>query len=325
MKEKIRFGILGFGIFGKKRLIPGFNLSIFGKIHAITKRSEEAAKAEANQFGIPKYYSYSNKARMLADPEIDAIYVAGPNHLHMVDTIDALNAGKHVLLEKPMAMNSEECKKILEAANKTQKKLMIAQCLRYNDTVNYFKNYRESGRLGELLYGTADYCFNGSRSPREWLNSKKSSGGGPSFDLGPHTVDTLRYITGLDIVDSSCWSFPKSRGEDEVEQTAIFMMNFDKGFTGRSIVSFITEYSTFLELVGTKGTIRATRWTLIDSDVTVYISENNETKEVVVHNGNQYSKQIDDFCKCIIEDTESPIPGSSGLINQQVIDKINDS
>ncbi len=322
MVEKLRFGILGFGIFGKKRLIPGFKHSELGVIEAITKTKREDAENEAKQFGIPKAFAYSEKQRMLADPEIDAIYVAGPNYLHKKDAIDALEAGKHVILEKPMAINVEECEQIIEAVKRTGKKFMLANCLRFNDTVNYFKNHVLTGKLGRLLYGTADYCFNVSQSPRKWVYNKEIAGGGPSFDLGAHTVDTLRYISGLNVKETIAWAYPAKRKENEVEHTAIFNLKFEHEFYGRSIVSFIPEYTTFLEIVGTKGTIRASKWTLIESEVTVNISEGDKTHSVKVKNGNQYTKQIDAFCKCIIEDTESPIPGEEGLLNQKIIQHI---
>lgn len=319
MVEKIRFGIVGFGIFGKKRLIPGFKGSELGMIEAITKTKREDAENEANQFGIPKAFAYSEREKMLKDPNIDAIYVAGPNYLHKKDAIDALEAGKHVILEKPMAMNVEECEQIIEAVKRTGKKFMLANCLRFNDTVNYFKNYVQSGKLGRLLYGTADYCFNVSQSPRKWVYNKEIAGGGPSFDLGAHTVDTLRYISGLSVKETIAWAYPTHRKENEVEHTAIFNLKFEHEFYGRSIVSFIPEYTTFLEFVGTQGTIRATKWTLIETEVTVIISEGDKIRSTVVKNENQYSKQIDAFCRCIIEDTDSPIPAEEGLINQRII------
>jgi xylose dehydrogenase (NAD/NADP) len=322
MVEKIRFGILGFGIFGKKRLIPGFKGSELGMIEAITKTKRDEAENEAKQFGIPKAFAYSEKDIMLKDPNIDAIYIAGPNYLHKKDAIDALEAGKHVILEKPMAMNVEECEEILEAVNRTKLKLMIANCLRFNDTVIYFKKYVQSGKLGRLLYGSADYCFNASQSPRKWVYNKEIAGGGPSFDLGVHTVDTLRYISDLNVKETTAWAYPVDRKENEVEHTAIFNLKFENEFYGRSIVSFIPEYTTFLEFVGTQGTIRATKWTLIESEVTVNISEGDKTRSVVIKNENQYSKEIDAFCKCIIDDTESPIPGEEGLINQSIIQEI---
>ena len=324
MEKKIRFGILGFGIFAKKRLIPGFKGSELGEITAITKTKREEAENEAKRFGIPKYFAYSEKAKLLGDSEINAIYVAGPNHLHKQDTIDALEAGKHVILEKPMAMNIQECEQIIDAAKKSGKKLMIANCLRYNDTVNFFKNYVESGKLGLLLYGTADYCFNVRNSPRKWVFQKEIAGGGPSFDLAAHTIDTLRYVSGLKVIDTVCWAYPQNRKHNEVEHTAIYNLKFERDFVGRSIVSFVPEYTTFLEFVGTKGTIRATKWTLIETDVTMQMSEGDKIQSIIVRNENQYSKQIDAFCRCIINNTNSPIPGEEGLINQQIFQKINE-
>ena len=99
MSDKLKFGILGFGLFAEKYLVKGFDGSQLAEIHSITKQNGEDAKQRAD-FGIPNSYSYDQKDAFLADPELDAVYVAGPNNLHMQDTIDCLKKQGNMLLSK---------------------------------------------------------------------------------------------------------------------------------------------------------------------------------------------------------------------------------
>ncbi len=324
-KSRMKFAVIGFGIFGVKRLVPGFSLSTQGTIHAITKRNKKAAEKHAKKHNIPLAYTYEEIDDLLQNEDIKAVAIATPNALHKRDTIKALKAKKHVLLEKPMGMNARECQEMAKIAKETKTHLMVAHCLRFNDTVNFFKKTIESGELGDLVSLTADYCFNGHQSSREWLFSKRLAGGGAAFDIGVHAIDTIRYISGKDVISAEAISFPRSkeRKSDEVETNASFHLKMSDNVAARAFCSFETNYHTFLEAIGTKGTIRAHKWTLIDSDVEVVKILGDKKKSFRVRNENQYARQIDAFVDAINGERKNPIPPAEGVINQRIIDLVN--
>ncbi|MFX0100652.1 MAG: Gfo/Idh/MocA family protein [Candidatus Hodarchaeota archaeon] len=321
--DRIKIGIMGFGAFSERRLIPAFEKSKHAEIFAISKRNPGKARARADHFGIPHAYAYSDKQGFLNTPGLDAVFIASSNNVHLADTQDCLKAGKHVLLEKPMGMNAAECEQMVEAAEKAGKELMIAHCLRYNKTVNHVKEIVDSGELGELISGKCDFFSDGRASARSWKYDKGVAGGGAAFDLGVHMVDTMRYITGLQVLNTFCLAIPRNRGENDVDEVASFMLEMDKEFTAICVSSFRGTRKLLLEFFGEKGYVRAYDWNENGQKIRVESDIGREFKQYEVQNGDMYSLEIDDFCRCIRGEIENPIPGSEGLINQRIIDLVN--
>ncbi len=112
MDKKLRIGIIGFGIFGEKRLIPGFEKSHHAQLIAISKRDIRAAEIKAKRYNIP--FAYGSVENLLKNDEVEAVFIASPNKFHLQHVKNAAIRGKHILLEKPMALNAEECKKMIE-------------------------------------------------------------------------------------------------------------------------------------------------------------------------------------------------------------------
>lgn len=323
-ERKIRMGILGFGLFGEKSLIPGYEESKYAELVAITKQNLEEARSKAKQYRIPLAYSYAQKNEMLANPDIDAIFVAGPNHIHLIDTIDALRAGKDVIVEKPMAMNSKECEQMISVAKETGRKLMIAHVLRYPDAIQYVKKILDSKTLGELVSGTCDFMSDGAKSLRKWKFNKKVAGGGAAFDLGVHLIDTLRYLSGQDVVATHCIHHPEKTSSDEVDIFSSFLMQFDHGFVGRVNSSYLGSRNTYLEIFGTKGYIRAYDWNNVNTPVRVEMQIEGGNVEIkTIQNHNHYAVEIDLFAHAILNNMPVPISGEDGLKNQRIIDLVN--
>ncbi len=151
------------------------------------------AQAYAAQYGIPN--CYDNCYDMLNDNELDIVSVCTWNNAHAECSIAALNAGCHVLCEKPMSMNTEEALKMKEAADKNNKLLMIGFVRRQGNDAAAAIDYIEKGFLGEIYYAKASYLRR-CGFPGGWFGNKELSGGGPLIDLGVHVIDLSRYIMG---------------------------------------------------------------------------------------------------------------------------------
>ena len=322
--KKIKYGIMGFGSFAERRLIPGFQKSKIAEVIAITKRDAAKAKARARHFNIAHSYAHADKNAFLETPDMDAVFVASSNNMHLEDTIACLTGGKHVLLEKPMGMNAKECEIMIDAAKDNELELMIAHCLRFNSTVAHFKTIVEENRLGKLISGKCDFFSDGTKSSRTWKYDKHIAGGGAAFDLGVHIIDTIRFITGKAIENVNCISVPKNRASNKVDEVATFLLDFEGEFSASCVSSFRGTRNLLLELFGEKGYIRAYDWNENFESIRVESEIDGNFQRYEIENEDMYTKEIDTFARCIMGETRNPVPGKEGLINQKIIDLVND-
>ncbi len=170
----IRFGIIGFGLHAVKRLMPGFRLARNARVTALSRRDPDKAAASAREYGIP--LAFTSVEELCHSPEVDAVFVATPNSLHRDDVLRALRFGKPVLVEKPMGVNAEECREMVEAARRAGLLLGVAQIFRFADSTARLRERISARRdrndcvctLRVLLLGPGtcshlDYRFGSSR------------------------------------------------------------------------------------------------------------------------------------------------------------------
>jgi predicted dehydrogenase len=164
-----------------------------GELVAVANHREESARAFAERHGISRVTTdWETLAR---DPAIDAGIVATPNSLHAPQTIDLLEAGKHVLVEKPMAMSVAECNAMLRAATTGDAFLMVAHCWRFRSEVIALRDRIAAGELGEIVK-TRGYGVHANWGPSGWFTQKDLAGGGALVDMGVHAIDTARFLLG---------------------------------------------------------------------------------------------------------------------------------
>ncbi len=166
------------------------------ELYAFCDINEKQLKLMAEKYGVPEERCFLDKDEMLkALPEIDIVSVCTWNSAHAECTIAALNAGKNVLCEKPMAMNTAEAEKMLEAAKKNNKLLQIGFVRRYGNDADVMKDFIDAGYFGDIYYAKATYLRRHG-NPGAWFCNKELSGGGPVIDLGVHVIDLTRYLMG---------------------------------------------------------------------------------------------------------------------------------
>src|SRR5450631_474908 len=188
----IRFGIAGFGLHAVRRLMPGFALARNCKVAALSRRDSNKAREAAAQYGIPHVFASTEK--LARCPEVDAVLVTTPNACHLQDVLTAVAAGKPVLCEKPLGMNAEECRQMVEAARSAGVLLGVAQVFRFEESTARFRERVAAGDIGRPIFARAEFSFTGSHHARTWLTSRAVAGGGPIADVGVHCIDALRYI-----------------------------------------------------------------------------------------------------------------------------------
>ena len=193
--KRLKFGIIGCGGIANQKHLPALTylneeVEIVGLCDIIVERAQKAKK----EYGLDNATVYEDYQELLKDETIDVIHVCTPNVSHSFITVEALEAGKHVLCEKPMAINSQEAKKMIEAAERTGKKLTIGYQNRYRDDAQFAHKVCSAGELGDIYYGEA-YAIR-RRAVPTWgvFMDKEKQGGGPLIDIGTHALDLTLWM-----------------------------------------------------------------------------------------------------------------------------------
>jgi predicted dehydrogenase len=315
----IRFGIAGFGLHAIRRLMPGFELAKQCRVTALSRRDMAAAKKSAAEYAIPS--AFDSVEELCRSSDVDAVLVTTPNSLHLRDVLCAVEAGKHVLCEKPMAMNADECRQMVEAARKRGVLLGVAHIFRFEQSVNKIRDLVAAGAIGKPVFVRSEFSFLASPShPRKWLYDAAVAGAGPIFDIGVHCVDTLRFILQDEVVRVSA-SAVRDDNSGTVESAASLTLEFSRGTLGTVLVSYRAEYRSPLELIGDGGVIRADDGLNVDHPVEIQVRKNDGSITCEPANNKfAYALQVDAFADAIGGKTKFPTPSEEGWQNQEILD-----
>jgi 1,5-anhydro-D-fructose reductase (1,5-anhydro-D-mannitol-forming) len=313
----IRFGIAGFGMHAVKRLMPGFAKAQRCRVSALSRRDLQRAKESAQQFEIE--HAFASTAELCACPEVDAVFVSSPDGLHHDDVQEAIRHGKPVLCEKPMAMNPQGAREMVEAARAAEVLLGVAQVMRFEESVKFFRDQVAAGSIGRPLIARADFFAPMLTSARRWINDPRVATGGPLADLGVHCIDAVRFIVGQEVRSVSALAHYDSHWVVEASATAV--LQFETGMLGTVSVSARTPYQTYLEVAGETGVLSSVNALNVEHTPTVELRRGFDVIERrEVSNVQAYTAQVDAFAAAIEEGREFDIPGEEGLRNQLVLD-----
>jgi len=315
----IRFGIVGFGLHAVKRLMPGFVLSKQCTVTALSRRELNKARESAKQFNIP--LAFDSAEQLCRSPQVDAVFVATPNAQHVADVLTALEQGKPVLCEKPMAVNAAECQKMVEAARKAKLLLGIAQVFRFEESTRSLRDRIAAGQIGAPIFARSEFSFPGDAGhPRTWIHDPAVAGGGPIADVGVHCVDTLRFILQDEVQRVSARGISDKRFPG-VESAAILTLEFARGTLGMALVSFRAEYRSPLEITGDAGVLFADDALNVQNPVTLQLRRGGKAvASETASNQDAYVRQVDSFAAALQGKEKFPVPGEEGWQNQEILD-----
>jgi len=200
--------------------LPGVELA------AIVNHRPESMAAFARDFGIPRQYATIEE--LLQDGHVDAISINTPNYLHAPQTIAALEAGIHVMVEKPMAMNAAQAEAMMAASQKSGALLMVAHCWRFDPEVLWLRDQVQAKRLGRIIR-TKGYSVHVRWGPAGWFTQKKFAGGGAMADMGIHALDTARFLLGDPLPVSVYARIGTYYNDFDVDDTGVIIVNWDNG------------------------------------------------------------------------------------------------
>ncbi len=318
-KKKIRWGILSTANIGVGKVIPGMQKGEYCEISAISSRNIQKAKEAANKLGIQK--AYGSYEELLNDPEIDAVYNPLPNDMHIPWTIKALQAGKHVLCEKPIGMNAEEAHLLLDASQKYPGiKVMEAFMYRFHPQWIKTKSLVKEGRIGEVKNIQSFFSYFNINPDN--IRNKVGNGGGALMDIGCYCISFPRFI--LDKEPVRVISTIDLDPEMKTDRLTSGILDFTLGVTaGFTCSTQLMPYQR-VNIIGTSGRIEVeipvNTPPNTEAKVLLFTKEKNE--EIVFDPVDQYTIQGDAFSKAVLENTEVPTPLSDAVNNMKVIDAI---
>ena len=317
-RSMIRFGIAGFGLHAVRRLMPGFSLASNCKVVALSRRDPVKAREAANEYSIP--HVFASTEELSRCPEVDAVLVTTPNACHLQDVLTAIAAGKPVLCEKPMGMNADECRQMVDAAYKSGVLLGVAQVFRFEESTARFRSRIAAGEIGRPVFARAEFSFPAAHHPRTWINDRSLAGGGPIADVGVHCIDALRYILQDEPQQVTTLARADQQSGD-VEAAAILTLRFRSGTLATVLVSTRAQYRTPLEIVGDTGVLRADDAFNVEHTIKLELRRaGKQIAEESVSNRLAYAKQVDAFAAAVEGGPPFPVSGWDGWQNQVILD-----
>ena len=319
-KDKLGIALVGLGKYSTNQLAPALQQTKNCYLAGIVTGNEEKAQQWSKKYNIQQenIFNYNNFDSIKDNPAIDIIYVVLPNSMHAEFVIRAAKAGKHVICEKPMALNAKECQQMIDACKANNRLLSIGYRLHF-EPFN-----REAMRLGqEKVYGkirtiNAENGYTWGSNTNSWRLSKALAGGGGLMDMGVYAIQGARYTTGEEPVWVTARE-EKKRPEvfKEVDETIYFELEFASGTKAFCISSYNKNISR-LRADAEKG------WFEI-SPAFYYEGQVGTTIDGPMPFDNQAFEQVaqmDDFAECVRQNKASRISGEEGLKDMRVVDAI---
>ena len=279
------------------------------------------------RFGITR--QYETVEDMLKDGSVDALVVSTPNYLHASQTIAALNAGLHVMVEKPMAMNAAEAEQMYEAAEKSGALLMVAHCWRFHPEVQWLKE--QSAKLGRIIRSKA-YSVHVHSGPAGWFAQKQFAGGGAMADMGVHALDTTRFLLGDPQPDSVFARIGTHYKDYDVDDTGVVIVEWANGTLSYIETGWWQPHSDFpeagVQLYGLTGfgQVFPTRLELPNQEENrIDVIESGFAPQKSHQPQSLYDDQLKFFVQCV-EKNQTPVPGGlEGWTNMRVVDAAYES
>jgi predicted dehydrogenase len=325
MQNKLRWGILSTAKIGLEHVIPAMQRGQLTTVNAIASRDLDRARQAASKLGIPT--AYGSYEELLADPQIDAIYIPLPNHLHVPWTAKAAEAGKHVLCEKPLSLTAAEAETLLEVRARTGVQIAEAFMVNCHPQWQRVRALLDAGRIGELraISGVYSYFNNDPANVR----SKVEWGGGGLMDIGCYLIHTARYafrqeprrVVGLIDRDPQLG----------IDRLASALLDFPGGQAVFTCGTQMIPHQQ-IQFLGTRGciTLEIPINALADRPARLFIDSSGDLRGAGIATEtfpacDQYTLQGDAFAKAVFEGAPVPVPLEDSIRNMAVIEAIFNS
>jgi glucose-fructose oxidoreductase len=316
--RKLGVALVGLGGYSANQLAPALQQTRLCRLDGVVTGSRPKGLDWARKYNFPEanVFGYDAMTQLAERPDIDIVYVVTPNGLHAEHAIAAAKAGKHVIVEKPMANTVAECDAIIAACRQAERKLSVGYRLHYHPVYQEMERLAKDKDFGEFMKIEGKNAF--VAKTKAWRQTARLGGGGPLMDLGVYIIQAACVITGATPIAATAHASPVTRPDifDEVEETLDFTLEFANGAMCTARTSY-NEYYRDFRAEGDKG------WFYMDRAYS-YDDLRPETSRGVFKYTplNQQAAQMDAFADCIINHRESIVPGEMGRRDLQIIEAV---
>lgn len=345
MPNKIKIGVIGTGSIANSH-IAAYQKNPDVELYSLCDINEKQLNKMGEKYGISRLFT--DKDEMLKLAELDAVSICTWNSEHAPCTIAALNAGKHVLCEKPMAMNSKEAESMKASAEQNKKLLMIGFVRRFGNDCKILEDFVQQGTLGEIYYAKASYLRRDG-NPGGWFGDQSRSGGGPLIDLGVHVIDMVRYLSGnpkpISVYGATFQKLfdrkgaigaPKylssSTSENDicdVEDLASALIRFDNGEVLSIEAAFslnLKEDTSTIELFGTKAGAKISPKLEIFGETHHYLVNTSFAAPTALDFDGLFEAEINHYIDCITGKSKvCKSPAEDGVILMKILEVVYES
>ena len=334
MSEKIRWGVIGAGGIADRRTIPGMMLCDNAELVAVMEVNPELAEQCRAKWNCKK--AYTSEAELLADPDIDAVYIASPVVFHARQAMAAADAGKHILIEKPLAITAAEGQQVVDYCHSKGVKIAAGLMMRFGAYVQAMKQAVAEGKIGKPVCGYAQFTCWYPDMPGNWRQNKKDGGGGCLMDMGVHCIDLLQYILGSEVTEVAAFHDTLSF-QYEVEDSSTVMLRMANGCqcvvqTNFNIPDEAAKWR--LELFGDQGRLLGENviGQIDGGDLdAMFLGEQGgynaqqDTNEATgakleVEFGNMYAREVASFSASLLNGTDVEVPATQAVQVQRIME-----
>ncbi|WP_285018815.1 Gfo/Idh/MocA family oxidoreductase [Novosphingobium sp. fls2-241-R2A-195] len=319
--RKIRYAIVGLGDISQEALMPGVKHTGNSEITALVSSDREKLGALGERYGVQHRYSYEEFSQLLASGEIDAVYLGTPNWRHAEFAIPALEAGIHVLSEKPLEVSADKCRAMIAAAERGNALLMTAYRLHFEPANLDAVRRIRAGELGELVAFTS--CFGQMVDP---ANHRSRSGieAGPLFDMAPYPINAIRFLFGaepLEVVSAIAVRHEEA-GLGKLDDTIAVTLRMPGNRLAQFTVSYFTDQIDNLTISGTKGSIHMDSAFGYGEGLEQFRKNSGSREHEVYQATDQFGGELKYFSDCILKGRSVEPDGEEGLADLLVIEAI---
>ena len=310
--------MVGLGHIAQVAVLPAFaHAKGNSELAALVSGTPEKLRKLSRKYEVPGTYSYERYAECLESGEVDAVYIALPNHMHRDYAVAAARAGVHVLCEKPMALSEKDCREMIDAAERHRVRLMVAYRLHFEKSNLEAIEIVRSGKIGEPRLFTSTFTM---QVEDDNIRVRKETGGGPLWDIGIYQINAVRYLFRDEPEEVVAFS---ERSDDprfeEVDEMTAAVLRFPKDRLASFACSFGAHATATLRVVGTEGDVR------LDSAfeyaephrLTVTVGEKKREREFPRRD--QFGAEIEYFSDCVLKRRRPEPSGREGLADVRVI------
>jgi predicted dehydrogenase len=322
-RRKVRYAVVGLGHIAQIAVLPAFRNAANSELFALVSSDSDKLEKLGRKYGLEHLYSNEDYSRALSN--VDAVYLALPNHLHREYAVRAAAAGVHVLCEKPMAVTAEDCQAMIDAACQNHAKLMIAYRLHFEAGNLEAIRLAKSGKLGELRIFTSEFSQQVADGNVRVAESV-ARGGGPVYDMGVYCINAARYLFGSE--PTEVLAVTANNGDQRfqrVEEMTSVVMRFPQERLATFTCSFGAVDIGRYALVGTKGVLRADPAYEYAMAIKHHITVGERNKTRTFPKRDQFAAQLVYFSDCVLKDREPEPSGLEGLADVRIVEAIYES